>query len=247
MRSLFLALPLAGGCLPDTEPTGLEPADFEPVAMAFSAAQPDLALALLEDPALWLPFDQDCPAVAPSGEGRERWVGGCTQADGTAIVGELERSLGLDGEWVAGDGFQVVDPDGNLLVLLDGAVEVVANGELIGIGAAFTACGPAHPCALGPVTADLALTLYPSSGYPTRYDLTVDGVVAGNGLSPTTVFGAWSVDRTACPLEPTGGSFVLTGDAPYSLDFDGASVCDACGALGFEGLPSGQACRHWID
>ncbi|MFH1466831.1 MAG: hypothetical protein ABIO70_20780 [Pseudomonadota bacterium] len=247
MRALLPILPLLAGCLPPAEPTELGVADVEPVALAFSAVQPDQSLALLEDPALWLPYDAECPTVAPSGPGRERWQGGCSLVDGTAILGGLERSTGEDGTWVAGDGFQVIDPEGVVVVQLDGAVELVENGELIGIGASFTACGVARSCAAGPVTADLALTLFPSSGYPSRYDLTADGVVASPSLEPTSVYGAWSIDLASCGLEPQAGSVVLTGAAPYSLEFDGALACDACGALGFEGLPAGQACARWIE
>jgi hypothetical protein len=247
MRALLPILPLMAGCLPPIEPVELEVADVEPVALAFAAVQPDPPLALLEDPALWLPFDSECPSVAPSGPGRERWLGGCSLADGTAILGSLERSVGEDGTWVAGDGFQVIGPEGQVILQLDGAVEVVENGELIGLGASFTACGVARSCADGPVTADLALTLFPASGYPSRYDLTADGVVASPSLEPTAVYGAWSVDLAACALEPQSGSVALTGFAPYSLDFDGAVACDACGALGFEGLPAGQACARWLE
>ena len=93
---------------------------------------------------------------------------------------------------------------------------------------------------------DLAFTLFPYGAYPDHYDLTVDGVVAGAGLDPATVYGAWSIDAHSCAAEPASGSLVIRSDTPYGLDFDGALACDSCAALALEGLPAGQACTPWL-
>ena len=247
LRSALLTACLCA-CAPlDPGAPDLPTADVEPVARAFALVQPDQALALLEDPELWLPADAVCPALFVADDGREVWQGGCALTDGTRILGALERFRDAEGAWVAGTGFEVIGPDGELLALLDGAVELVSYGELLGIGASYTGCGPARACALGVPTVDLALTLFPWSGWPRRYDLTADGVVAGPDLAPTAVYGAWSVERAGCPDEPTSGSLSIAGAAPWSLDFDGALTCDGCAALGFEGLPAGPACAAWLD
>lgn len=248
MRSTFVILPLLCGCVlaPGSQSPVLEPVDLAPAAFAFELALPHQPLALLDDPSLWLPLDAGCPALSMASDGVERWQGGCALADGTMVFGSLERFAGPDGEWVAGNGLQAVGPSGQTLVYLDGAVELLSTGELLSIGASYSACGLERPCESGPVTVDLALTLFPHSGYPVRYDLAVEGVVAAAELVPTSVSGTVSIDLDACSLEPASGSMLLHSDSAWGIDFDGASACDACAATAFEGLPAGLGCADWL-
>ncbi len=248
MRCTTVILPLLGGCVfvPGSLGPALEPVDLAPAAQAFELALPHQALALLDDPALWLPGDADCPVVSVGPDGLERWQGGCALADGAMVFGSLERFVGPERAWVAGERLQVVDATGSTLLYLDGAVEQELAGELVSIGASFTACGIERPCARGPATVDLALSLFPISGYPVHYDLAVEGVVAAADLEPTSVGGTVSIDLHACAVEPASGSLLLDGDAPWGLDFDGASACDACAATAFDGLPLGLGCEDWL-
>lgn len=248
MRSSLAILPLLGGCVfaPQPELSALEPGDFSPAAGAFELALPHQALAFLEPPGLWLPAEPGCPMVSVGIDGVERWQGGCTLADGSILLGQLERLEGPVGSWVAGDGLHLISPHGDTLLYLDGAVELEALGELSGIGVATTACGLVHACDHGPAQADLAFTLYPHSGVPLYYDVAVDGVVSSAALVPTVVSGAYSVDLDACASEPASGSLLLDGAHPWAVDFDGATACDGCAALALEGLPIGSGCTDWL-
>jgi hypothetical protein len=246
MRAILTILPLLVGCVlaPAARAPALEAGDLDPAAQAFALLQPTQSLALLEDPALWLPFDGACPEVVPL-DGGERWQGGCSLADGTTILGSLERHLGPGLEWVAGDGLQVLDPAGRSLLQLDGAVELIPNGELIHIDASLSACGLIQSCDDGPSTVDLAMSIFPFGGYPDRYDLAVEGLVAGPVLEATEVSGAISFDLDACATEPASGNLLLHGGTAWGFDFDGAVACDACASTSLEGLPVGPGCAAW--
>jgi len=248
MHSFVAILPLLSGCVfaPGADAPASQPLDLAPAAQAFELAQPGQTLALLDDPALWLPFDPACPALILGDGGVERWQGDCAMADGGMVFGSLEHFVGADHRWVAGNGLQVVDAVGATILYLDGAVELLSAGELASIGASFTACGFERPCALGAATVDLALSVFPYSGYPSRYDLAVEGAVATAQLEPTAVSGTVSIDLEVCGIEPSSGTLLVHGDAPWGLDFDGASACDACAATAFEGLPVGPGCADWL-
>ena len=248
MRAILVILPLLGGCVLTAEPVppALSEADLSPAALAFELLQPDQALALLEDPSLWLPVGEGCPSIHVDDDGVERWQGGCTLADGTLVIGDIERFVGPESTWVAGNGLHVIGAAGRTRLYFDGAVEWQGLGELSGIEAAYSACGLLRDCEQGPTTVDLALNLYPHAGYPVQYDLAVEGVVAAAGLEPTPVSGALSFDLEACPVEPASGSLLLHGSSPWGLDFDGATACDACADVAFEGLPMGLGCTGWL-
>jgi hypothetical protein len=248
MRASLLTLPVLGGCLsaPQPELPTLEATELQPATRAFELALPHQALALLDDAALWLPAEPGCPEISVDDDGVEHWLGGCTMADGNILLGSLERFEGPRGAWVAGDGLQLVSLAGGTRLYFDGAVELHAVGEIAGLGAAYSACGLVRDCELGPATVDLALTLYPSSGVPLRYDVAVDGVVMAGELDLTEVSGAYSVDLEACPAEPASGSLLLSSDSSWALDFDGATACDGCAAIALEGLPIGPGCADWL-
>lgn len=246
-RGVAIAV-LAVGCLgPEAGvPSGpLDPAELEPVAAAFQAAQPDALLDLVLDVEYALADAEAC-AVTTADDALVGWAGPCELADGALLEGTLRHMTADDLEWVAGDGFRLTDPDGFVLLQLDGAVEVAWYGELVSVEASLSTCGgPSVPCDEGLTTLDLAWTLFPWSGFPIRRDLTVNGVVALGGHAPVAVYGAWTVDDT-CAAEPTSGSVVLDDGLPYGLDFDGAVACDRCARLTIEGLPVEEACTDWL-
>ncbi len=248
MRPLVAILPLLGGCVlvPGFDDPGLEPLDPTPAAQAFGLALPTQAVALLDPPALWLPSKPGCPVHSVDPSGLERFEGDCALSDGSMLFGSLERFEGPERAWVAGNGLQWVDPHGHTLLYLDGAVEWAPTGELVTIGASYTACGLERPCDLGAATVDLSSSLFPITGYPDRYDLVVEGAVAAPGLEPTAVSGTVSIDLEACAVEPASGSLLVHGDDPWSLDFDGALACDACAATAFQGLPAEAGCAVWM-
>lgn len=249
MRAHLVLVPLlVSGCslAPTLEGGGAAALDLDATALAFGLARPDEALLLLDDLSLWLPLEPGCPTLDLDTAGVERWQGGCTLSDGGAIDGSLERLVSADGAWVAGNGLRVVDADGHTTLQLDGAVELLSDGALAGIGASYTACGLHEPCDGGLATVDLAFNLFPYDGFPLRYDLVVEGVVASAVLPPTAVSGTVSVDHESCGIEPASGSLLVHGDLLVGLDFDGASSCDACASLALEGLPMGPGCADWL-
>ena len=157
------------------------------------------------------------------------------------MQGRLERYAGGGAAWIASEGF-TVRRDGGLVFALSGAVELQEQGELALLDAAATWCGAAGPaCADGPVPVDLAFTIFPLSGYPGAYDGTVTGAVgASSGVA--TVEGAWSVDQSACPVEPASGTFALRAEQRHALVMDGATACDACAAWTVDGMAAPAWC-----
>ena len=122
------------------------------------------------------------------------------QPDGTRIEGRLSWFDGHNTAWTAGEGFTVSGPEG-LLYSLDGAIEVQGEDTLWLAEANATTCSGAT-CAIGPVAVDLSYTIFPAEGYPTDYDVTVSGVVAGTDEAGTIVIeGAWSIDEDVCITE----------------------------------------------
>ncbi len=165
---------------------------------------------------------------------RELWAGGCLLDDGTLVEGMLTIHH-MDGErWIAGDGFSM-SQDGELELYLDGAIEAIEQDELLLVEAAAAWCGaPDAPCSEGPVTVDLSYSIYPASGFPDAYDVTVSGVVAPG--APISVEGSWSVDVQTCPIEPTDGAFALQQERRHDLGLDGALQCDGCARWIVQGL-----------
>jgi hypothetical protein len=248
MRPLLAILPILGGCVfaPEAPAPALEPVELAPATQAVTLALPHQALGLLDEPALWLPVEPGCPVVTVEADGRERWQGDCVLSDGSVILGSLERLQEAEGEWVAGSGFSLLDPQRRTLLAFDGAVELQAMGQLVEIDASFVLCGLERSCDQGVATVDLVSSLYPLDGYPERYDLALEGVVAAGELEPTTVSGSLSVDLEACPAEAASGSLLLRGDATWGLDFDGAAACDGCVEVAIDGLPAGPGCGDWL-
>jgi hypothetical protein len=248
MRTLLAIVPLLGGCIfaPEVPAPVLEPAELAPATQAVALALPHQALALLDDPALWLPMEPGCPAITVEPDGRERWQGDCRLSDGSILLGSLERLQGPEREWVAGSGLTLLDPQRQVLLAFDGAVELQAMGQLVEIDASFALCGLERACGDGLATVDLVSSLYPLDGYPERYDLAFAGVVAAGELDPTTVSGSASIDLEACPAEAASGSLLLRGDATWGLDFDGAAACDGCAEVAIDGLPAGPGCGDWL-
>jgi hypothetical protein len=202
---------------------------------ALQAADPVWVVDLVDDPTAFFPADPDCPSFERSDDA-ELWLGGCVQADGTLIEGSLQRRVGDDASWVAADGFSA-SRDGALLVALDGAVEMVADGDLLLVEAAMSACADGvADCTLGSVAFDLDWTVLVGPDWPDSYDATVSGFFAASGSPIAAVQGAWSMDRATCATEPLEGSFGFRQGDRHTLSVDGASACDGCAAWHVQGV-----------
>lgn len=245
MRPLLALLLLPACGVPDLVEPSVEDADPAVLAETLDAARPEPLVELLDDPRALVGDDARCPLVevlsTEPGVVHERWHGGCRTADGASIQGRLERFDGGGAAWIASEGF-TVRRDGGLVFALSGAVELQEQGELALLDAATTWCGGAGPaCADGPVPLDLAFTIFPLSGYPSAYDGTVTGAV-GATAGVATVEGAWSVDLSACPVEPASGTFALRAEQRHGLVMDGATACDACAGWTVDGQPAPAWC-----
>ncbi len=238
----------------DSVPQVLESSELAGVAEAFALAQPDDWLALVEDLDLFLPVDQTCTGshMDPTVH-RLIWSNECSTGSSLLVDGELELFQTNEGAMVAGDRFFVSNQDEpDSAFYLDGAVELTLNGDLLIMDVGVSSCGgPVRACsgqdsAMDLTTVDLVYTLFPLTGFPVRYDLTVSGVVASADLEPATIHGAWSVDTDLCPLEPASGSAVIDTDRPHSLEFDGAAVCDSCASRTVDGQVTDSACMDWL-
>lgn len=236
---LLAVIALLAGCA-TAPPAEVVPPDPLPVTDALSAAQPEPLVELVDDTRSVIPVEGDCPAI-DADESREVWQGGCTQSDGTVLEGQLVRYDGPEGSWVAAEGFSVRQ-DGELLLYLDGAIELYGEDDLLSVDAAASLCGVGTPCADGLVTVDLSFSLYPLVNYPSAYDATVSGVVAMAGDAPTSVDATWSIDDALCATEPVSGLFTLRHGERQALEMDGASRCDGCAGWSVQGLSVGDFC-----
>lgn len=244
MRILFPTMLLIGCGASPTEADALD-ADATPVTDTVQAIQPGPMLDLVHKTAESVGAEPDCPRItlldASENGTHERWDGGCTLQDGTAVMGSLERFEGLDSAWIAGSDFRILDGD-RMVFGFDGAVEVTAADALWLMDAAASVCGTeAWDCADGPLGMDLTSTIYPASGFPDQYSITVSGAVATDRAT-LTVDGAWSVDRTACAVEPTTGAISIRKGELHALTLDGATACDACAAWEIQGQPTAGLC-----
>lgn len=249
IRLLPIAALFLAGCL--AEPEQLRAPDNTAVEQAIRTARPGPLLALpglLRD---MVPAEPGCPQIdvleATGGTPtRELWTGGCQLSDGTLIDGSLELLERDDEQWLAGDAFSVTrpTPDGAELELyLDGALEAIEQQDLLLLDAAATWCGGDDvPCTDGPVTVDLSYSIYPASGYPDAYDVTVSGVSVSAPAAPIAVEGSWSIDLAACPGEPTDGVFAFRQDERHDLTLDGSLACDACADWSVQGVPVTDFC-----
>ncbi|MBN1335672.1 MAG: hypothetical protein JXB39_06900 [Deltaproteobacteria bacterium] len=240
---------LAAACLPDPGVPLPDPEDVAAVSRAFQASRPEGPLSLVLDLPLYLPDDEACPILAvDESDGREVWTGGCFTEDGLLVDGSLERFEGGDTAWMAGNRFRVIDPrQGDVLLSIDGAVEVAWYGDLVVLDASLATCGgPGLPCTPdGPATVDLALTLYPWRSYPSSYEVTVNGLVDVAEDEPVAVYGMWRGEES-CVAEPSQGTLALEAGRPFGLAFDGAVECDECALLAVDGQPTAHACTSWL-
>lgn len=237
-------LALLAACAEPGEPELVLPLPAE-VGGVWAAVQPEGLLELVEDPARLVPSEPGCLLVELA-EGVETWTGGCALADGTVIEGRLTRYLGEDEAWVAGEAWSVWE-DGRLALHLDGAVELVHDGELLLLDAASTTCGAHVDCADGLVALDLRYTILPGDLDLHTYDATVRGVVALEDREPAPVDGAWRADAATCPQEPLDGIFSVLLDHRHTLVLDGASACDACAGRVVQGVEAEAWCDAPLD
>lgn len=237
---LGLLLVVLVGCGSE-EPTVADAPDAGALGPAIAASRVEPLVDLVEDPREALDAEEDCPSVEVLDEQRELWVGGCVQSDGTVVEGRLTRYDGPEGAWVAAEGFSLRQ-DGDLVLYLDGAVELYGEGDEVTLDAAASLCGFGGPCADGLLTVDLSFTLFPLAHYPLTYDATVTGVVASDGGAPIALDGAWSIDDATCRSEPASGLFTLRRGERQALELDGGLDCDGCVRWSVQGLPVGEYC-----
>lgn len=238
-RVATIALLLAG-CA-STPTGGQEQPDSSALGPALAASRPEPLVDLVLDAREVLGAEEDCPLVVPVDETRERWIGGCTLSDGTTVDGELVRYDGPEGAWLAAEGF-ALRQDGELLIYLDGALELFGEGDQMTLDAALSTCGVSMSCVQGVTTVDLSFSLFPLASWPTDYEATVTGVVAVGGAAPTAVDGTWSIDEAICPSEPVDGIFTLARGKRHALSLDGAADCDGCAPWNVQGLTVGEYC-----
>lgn len=235
MNAQTALLLLLSACAVDGELADPLVAAPETWSYALQTVDPVWVVDLVDDPSAYFPIDGDCPMVERQGD-TESWVGGCVQSDGAQVDGVLERHLADDTSWVAADAFSV-SRDGELILSLDGAVEMLADAELLLVEAAMTACADGlSSCGDGPVAFDLDWTLLIGAGWPDAYDATVSGFIAAPGRNIAAIQGAWTLDRSLCASEPTEGSFGLRQGDRHTLVLDGASTCDSCAAWQVQGV-----------
>lgn len=237
---LSLPLVLLIGC-GSPEPAPLASPDGAALSPALAAARVEPLVDLVEDPREALGVEADCPSVEVLDASRELWIGGCAMSDGTIVSGLLTRYDGPEGAWVAAEGFSMRQDD-ELLLYLDGAVELTGEGDEVTLDAAASLCGFGGPCSDGLLTLDLSFTLFPLASYPLTYDATVTGVVASDGGAPIALDGAWSIDEPSCASEPASGLFTLRRGERQALELDGGVDCDGCVRWSVQGLPVGEYC-----
>jgi hypothetical protein len=223
--------------LPDPDATMVEE--------ALAATSPDALVELVERTGAYAALDIDCPIIDANEDETgiaEAWVGGCALADGRSIEGTLRRFTGEDGAWIAAEEF-AVRRDGELDLELRGSIELYEENDLLYIEVAGSLCGgPTWSCEDGPITLDLAYSIYPSSNFPHVYDTTVSGVVAADGAAPISVEGVWSIDDIACASEPASGTIALRRSERQALELDGQTACDGCADWVVQGVDVGPFC-----
>lgn len=222
-----------------TAPLPLDaPADLD---TAWKAVQPLGLVDLVEAPGDLVPLEPGCPSI-DFVDGIETWTGGCTLFDGTLIEGRLQLHDGPEGAWVAGEQLAVIE-GGELSFYLDGAVELLADGDLLLLDAAATSCGAQGPCSEGLNSLDLRYALLPAEGgLDQGYDASVRGFVAHDGGEPATVEGAWRVDPATCSAEPIDGVFAVQLHERHTLLLDGDTACDGCAARTAQGVDAPAFC-----
>jgi hypothetical protein len=246
-RMLVLLLALSGcGPAAGFVPAEVDPATWDLVADVLGIAQPEPWLEGARHLESLVPSDESCPTLSDvSDADTQRFDGGCLLEDGAFVWGSLVHHEDYASTWVSGDHYSVADAAG-VRFGFDGAITVDRDGDMLFVDAAFAACGgPAFACDEGLTTVDLAYTVYPAGSFPGRYDLTVRGVVEPAGDDAVRVQGTWSIDETACELEPIDGLAVIDADRAYSLEFDG--TCDGCARAFVDGLAAQPACRSWLE
>ncbi len=250
------------------DPVEAEPDDAV-LAGALPGLSPQPLVDLAEDPRLQLGVDPQCggpadllladPAVDgaptgspsadpldrlsadPDGPVTEAWSSACDFGPGVELDGSLTWTHGPDGAVLVGDR-AVLRRDGVVELALDGAIELLEQGDLLLVDAAASWCGPGGPaCDADALTVDLSFSLFPADGYPTAYDVTVSGVV-GTVDSLVSVEGVWSVDDAACPEEPANGVVALRSGERHALELDGAERCDGCAGWSVQGLRAPAWC-----
>ena len=221
---------------PDAEPL-LDEADEALLTSALDAANPEPLIEIVDETRNFVPIEDGCPQIdVRVGEpGREIWLGGCTQDSGLTIEGQLEKVTSPDSAWVAADAF-TVRRGGEIEFFLDGAVEIQEQGGLQLIDGAASWCGePGPACTSGPVTLDLAFTIFSDPGQSEAYDATVSGAVGlPEGL--VSIEGTWRIDDLTCPSEPVTGSFAMRTDQGHAIEMDGERSCDGCAAWMLQGI-----------
>lgn len=239
MRLVFALAVLAGCGSPEpSDPSAPDPGTLAPL---LAASRPEPLLDLVVDPREALGTELDCPFVEVTLEQQERWTGGCALSDGSTVEGTLTVYNGLEGAWVAADRF-AIRLDGELLLYLDGALELVGEGDLVTLDAAASLCGFGSSCTEGLTTLDLSYSLFPLGSYPALYDATVTGAVAVDGGAATAVDGTWSIDASTCASEPVSGLFTLARGERHALELDGGQRCDGCAPWSVQGLQVGEYC-----
>ena len=125
--TLLPVIALLGACGPALQPDPAPLASPDDIGASWAAVQPEGLLDLVEATADAVPQGLACPAV-DFVDGVETWAGDCALLEGTVIEGSLQRYDGMDGAWLAGERFAVIRDD-QLLLYLDGAIELLAEGS----------------------------------------------------------------------------------------------------------------------
>jgi hypothetical protein len=249
MQSLFLLVVVACGQAPETVLVH----DASVVEEALAATRPEALVELVEHTAAYTSLDSGsldagCPMLSVSGvpdgddEQTETWLGGCAVPGGESAEGVLRRFSGEDGAWIAAEDF-ILRRGGEVIFELRGSIELYEENDLLNVAVAGSLCGgPTWSCEDGPVTLDLAYSIYPLSNFPRTYDATVSGVVAAGGSAPIAIDGVWSVDEAACATEPASGTIALRRSERQALELDGQTSCDGCADWLVQGIDAGPYC-----
>ncbi len=241
---LFTSLLTACGSPGGTEDfTAVDP---QPVIHAMDAIELEPLIAWIEQPMALIDSQMDCPALTiveqTSDSIHEHWTGGCQLADGRSITGEIERFESPDGAWIVGRDFRIYDGD-DVLVGLDGAIEIIPTNDLWLVDVAAATCGAANwTCSQGLLGLDLNYTIYPAASFPSDYDATVSGTVATE-FGTTTLDGAWSIDADVCSEEPASGLLSIHQGAHHAISHDGERACDGCADWKFQGQEAPRLCH----